>query len=80
MSENPMIEMMDRYSLDPDSDTWESYKSGFAKLPPAARVEELKTIDKWLEQDVRPTRETAAKLVASREVWDLHRFLLAGNR
>jgi hypothetical protein len=80
MSENPMIELMDRYSLDPDSDTWGRYKQDFAKLHPEARVEQLKIIDKWLEDDVRPTRETASKLVASREVWDLHRFLLAGKR
>jgi hypothetical protein len=80
MSENPMIDLMDKYSFDPDSDTWETYKRDFAKRNPMERVEQLKIIDAWLEQDPRPTRETAAKLVASREVWDLHRFLLAGQR
>ena len=70
--DNPMLKMMDKYS-DFGDGTWDAFKQDFVKQAPLERIQNLKVVDGWLEQEGdRPTRQVASMMQAKRELDDIH--------
>ena len=63
-----------------EAELWQKFKGDFVQKPEAVRLNDLHTLNQWLDQEDRPTREHAALLTKRREMEDLHRLLKGAGR
>jgi hypothetical protein len=74
------IDALHRRYWDADAQPWQKYKNEFATACSSDRAEELMKFGRLMEDQTKPTRETAEWLTAQRELTDIHDLLLRAGR
>ena len=63
-----------------EEDFWNVAKSNFIKRNEAERLQLMKAVNAWMDEEDQPTREAASLLTKQRELEHLHRTLKAAGR
>ena len=70
--DDPITKCISDYWSDDPEAAWSEYKTRFATASKMDRVAELRKLDMYFGDEIKPTRESAAMLRRKRELEDVH--------
>jgi hypothetical protein len=80
MSSDSVIDQLSKYGDFDEEEAWEVWKNGYVRKHPQARIEDLRAVDLWLDQQTTVTKEHASLLTRKREMESIHRRLREAGR
>jgi len=75
-----IVRQMSKWGDVDEEESWRLYKTGFLLMSADKRIQDLQNLDRWLENETRPTREHASMLTRRRELQDIHYALRGAGR